>query len=158
MTPGFHAESVPNDIGGSPVMRVCSTLSAMFDHNPRLSGNITLAVTPQGPHDLWISMLHASRRGTGTVARLLDALCLLCDMHGVAVRLQAVSLKSTLKASDGTLDQDALRAFYERRGFVHDPHGRDQGMIRRPCASTDDAADAGGRMRIMRTDRRRSKS
>lgn len=144
------------DIGGSPVMRVCSTLSAMFDHDPRLSGNITLAVTPQGPHDLWISMLHANSRGTGTVARLLAATCLLCDMHGVVIRLQAVSLKSTLKASEGALDQDALRAFYERRGFVHDSHGRDQGMVRPPCASTDVAADAGGRMGIMRTDRRRS--
>lgn len=156
MTPGFHAESVPVDIGGSPSMRVCTTLAAMFDHDTRLSGNVTLAVTPQGPRDLWISMLHANNRGTGTVARLLDAVCLLCDMHRVVVRLQAVSLKSTLKASDGALGQDALRAFYERRSFVHDPHGRDHGMIRRPCASLDDATDAGGRMRIMRTDRRRS--
>lgn len=156
MTPGFHAESVPVDVGGSPSMRVCATIAAMFENDTRLSGNVTLAVTPQGPRDLWISMLHANRRGTGTVARLLDALCLLCDIHGVVVRLQAVSLKATLKTSEGALDQDALRAFYERRAFAHDPHGRNQGMVRRPCASGDDAADAEGRMGIMRTDRRRS--
>jgi GNAT superfamily N-acetyltransferase len=158
MTPGFHAESVPVDVGGSPAMRVCTTVSAMFSHDERLSGNVTLAVTPQGPRDLWVSMLHANRRGTGVVARLLDALCLLCDMHGVVVRLQAVSLRSTLRNAGDALDQDALRAFYERRGFVTDPAGRDQGMIRRPCAA--DGADRGddGRMRILRTDRRRSNS
>lgn len=135
MTPGFHAESVPVDIGGSPAMRVCERMAALFGGDTGLSSNVTLAVTPQGPKDLWVSMLHAQRRRTGAAGRALDALVLLCDMHGATIRLQAVSLTESIKDAEGALGQNDLDAFYGRRGFVpDDANWRAYAMIRTPRA------------------------
>lgn len=117
---GFHAERVPLDIGGSPTARVCERMSAIFSSMPDLNDSITLAVTPQSPSDLWISMLISTDRGRGLASHAVDVLAFLCDLHAVTIRMQSVSLKGSRKDGATALDQKALDAFYARRGFIPD--------------------------------------
>lgn len=130
---GFHAERMPTDIGGSPTERVCERMTALFGAVPDLNRHITLAVKPQSPRDLWISMLISTDRGRGLASHAIDVLTFLCDVHGVTVRMQSVSLRETRRDGATALEQKALDAFYARRGFVADDTAwKAYSMIRRP--------------------------
>lgn len=118
MTPGMHVEGVPEDLLGRPSVRVLRMLERMFAADAEISSTVCLAASPTGPYHVWVSMLHSRRRGRGLGGAVLDSLCCACDLEGVTIEMQAVSLSQTLKDADGTLDQKALDAFYARRGFV----------------------------------------
>jgi len=132
---GFHAERVPVDIGGSPTARVCERMTALFIAVGDLNRGITLAVTPRTPRDLWISMLISTDRGRGLASHAMDVLTFLCDIHGVTIRMQSVSLKGSRRDGATALDQSSLDAFYARRGFVPDDgEWKACSMIRTPGA------------------------
>lgn len=135
MTTGFHMGSVPMDIGGSPVMLVCSSMTALFHCDDRLMTTLTMAVVPETPNDIVVSMLRSESRGRGCAGRVMDVLTMLCDVHLVTVRLQSISLRSDSDADADKLDQKALDAFYARRRFVRDDaNWRAYSMIRTPGA------------------------
>lgn len=136
MTPGMHVESVADDLVGKPSVRVLRMLECMFAADAELSSSVCLAASPTGPTHVWISMLHSRRRGHGLGGAALDSLCCACDLEGVTIEMQAVSLSHTLKDADGALDQKALDAFYARRGFVPaTARTRRNSLVRAPNAT-----------------------
>jgi GNAT superfamily N-acetyltransferase len=136
MTPGIYVESVPQDLLGRPSVRVLRMLERVFETDRELSASVCLAASPTGPTHVWVSMLHSRRRGRGMGGAVLDSLCCACDLEGVTIEMQAVSLANTLKDAAGSLDQKALEAFYARRGFVPATAcAKRHSLVRRPNAT-----------------------
>jgi hypothetical protein len=114
-------------------MRVCAAMTDAFEADDAIGTTITMSVEPEGPTDMTLRMLRSHRKGSRAAGTAVSLLTRLCDRHGVTLRLQSVSLADP---GEGALDQDALDAFYARRGFVQDDaNWRAYAMIRRPGAS-----------------------
>jgi hypothetical protein len=140
MTTGFLMDPMPMDHGTSPVVLVCSSMTALFHCDDRLIGTLTMAVVAEGPSDLTVSMLRSEARGRGSAGRAMDVLAMLCDVHLVTMRLQSVSLRCESDIDADKLDQRSLDAFYGRRGFVRDDaNWRAYSMIRVPGAHASNA-------------------
>lgn len=134
-TRGFLIGRQPVDLDGRPSMLVCEGMERLFAQDAALRSAVTISMDPQGPHDVTVAILRTFERRTGAASRTMDALADLCDRHGVTVRLQSCSLKTEHDAD--ALDQNALDAFYGRRGFVpDDANWRAYAMIRLPTPHT----------------------
>lgn len=132
-TRGFLIGRLPIDLVGRPSMLVCEGMERLFAQDEALRSAVTISMDPEGPQDVVVAILRTFERRTGAASRTMDALADLCDLHGVTLRLQSCSLKTEHDAD--ALDQDALDAFYGRRGFVpDDANWRAYAMIRRPVA------------------------
>jgi len=131
-TIGFSTGTVAVDLLDSPAMRVCVAMHGLFLEDVAIGTTITMSIDPEGPTDMTVRMLRSHRRGSRAAGDAMSILTRLCDRHGVTLRLQSVSLAAP---GDDSLDQDALDAFYARRGFVpDDANWRAYAMIRRPSA------------------------
>jgi len=87
----------------------------------------------EGVYDVWrISRMSVPppSRGHGIAARLLQAACNDADAFNVELVLEAVADTS----HENALNFEQLCAFYERRGFTHNPNMRGN-MSRRPKES-----------------------
>ena len=133
-TRGFLIGRLPIDLVGRPSMLVCEGMERLFVQDPVLRSSVTISMDPEGPQDVTVAILRTFERRTGAASRTMDALADLCDRHGVTIRLQSCSLRTEHDAD--ALDQQALDAFYGRRGFVpDDANWRAYAMIRRPTPS-----------------------
>lgn len=132
-TKGFLTGRMPIDLAGRPSALVCEGMERTFAADPDLGSSITMSVDAQGPYDISVDILRSFERRRGAASRAMDALSALCDEHGVTLRLQSCSLRTEHDAD--ALDQEALDAFYGRRGFVpDDANWRAMAMIRRPAS------------------------
>lgn len=132
LKPGFTTGAIAVDLVTSPVMRVCDAMKEAFADDDGIGTTITMSLELQSPTDVVVRMLRSNQNGSGAAGDAMTTLMRLCDRHGVTARLQAVSLADP---GDDCLDQNALEAFYARRGFVQDDaNWRAYAMIRRPSS------------------------
>lgn len=136
MKPGFHVEAVASDLGGTPSHRAAENALAAWLDEPELRTGTLVAVTPTSPTSLWISLLRAGETGRGHGGRALAILCAACDDEDVVLELRSGAIGGPEARPFGGLDQSALDAFYQRRGFVATgSRGGQTTMAREPAPS-----------------------